>query len=162
MHAYQSSRFLVSSGDANIENFLYWENGESGKQTMFCFFTKKKNILLGSLEWKWGSNTFWSMEAQEWLCIFTQDHSQGRTISSGTEPMKNKIPRLLVQDFWIHKNRLCLLMILSSYFSFYSYFIVLSAQVRVESEKYKECWRVLFFLQILLKQSEMYGLTRSH
>ena len=99
MHVYQPSRFLVSSGDANIENFLYWENGESGKQTMFCvvfFFDKKKNILLGSLEWKWGSNTCWSMEAQEWLCIFTQDHSQGRIISSGTQPMRNKIPRLLV------------------------------------------------------------------
>ena len=145
-----------------ILKIFYTEKMEKVENKQCFVFLQKKNILMGSLEWKWGSNTFWSMEAQEWLCIFTQDHSQGRTISSGTEPMKNKIPRLLVQDFWIHKNRLCLLMILSSYFSFYSYFIVLSAQVRVESEKYKECWRVLFFLQILLKQSEMYGLTRSH
>ena len=34
-------------------------------------------------------------------------------------------------------------MILSSYFSFFSYFIVLSAQVRVESEKCKECHKSL-------------------
>ena len=72
------------------------EKVENKQCFVLFFFYKKKNILLGSLEWKWGSNTCWSMEAQEWLCVFTQDHSQGRIISSGTQPMRNKLPRLLV------------------------------------------------------------------
>lgn len=150
MHVYLSSSFLVSSGNANIENFLYWENGQSRKQTMSCFFFYKKHFT-GQFRMKSrGSNTFWSMEAQEWLCIFTQDNSHRYTIRVALSPWKQKSHRLSV----------FLNYIVFLFFFLYSYFIVLSAQVRW-NQKHKECWRILFY-QILLKQSEMYGLTRSH
>lgn len=43
MHVYQPSRFLVSYGDANIENFLFWENGEVENKQCFVLFCCTKN-----------------------------------------------------------------------------------------------------------------------
>lgn len=143
-------------------NFSYQETSEirmqAEKLILGIFYIRKtekwKTILWGSLELKWGSSIIWSVAAQERPHVFPEDRSQGCTVSSGTKSTKNKIAKTLE---YTKTDSMSFNHTVFIFFFLFRSFVCLN-----ESGIWKIWVLNNSFLQVFLKQSKIYGLTRSH